>query len=369
MEFTYENQGINTFLVWKMEKDDVLDELIKGMVENNDINGLLSLTFSQNNLDRYIKYNISSKVTLKQYLSGMVSKQNFVNAMLSLVNAILELDDYMIEKEKLLLDMEHIYINVGTAQVGLVVLPIEKVTNPTDLATFLRSVMFHVQFDPNENGNYIAVILNFLNSGNPFSVTEFKKLLEEQGGVSSAVMPKGQSGELKTSVPMTGQNATPLHQPLSQSGMGANNFGAPQNSTGATNFGTPQSNTGATNFGASQNSTGATSFGAPQNGMGAASAMGQPQSFGMPQQPVPKKKEKFSLFGKKSSKKPAQPVPAAQPPKNNKKDKKKGKNQAPAQPAFQGGFAIPGQQSQNFATPQNNGGATSFATPQNNGGV
>ena len=147
MEFTYENQGINTFLVWKMEEKDVLDELIKGMAENNEIAGLLPLTFSQNNRERYIKYNISSKVTLKQYLSGIVSKSNFINAMLSLVNAILELDDYMIEKEKLLLDMEYIYINVGTAQVGLAVLPVENISEKTDLAVFFRNIMFHVQFD------------------------------------------------------------------------------------------------------------------------------------------------------------------------------------------------------------------------------
>lgn len=315
MEFTYENQGINTFLVWKMEEKDVLDELIKGMAENNEIAGLLPLTFSQNNRERYIKYNISSKVTLKQYLSGIVSKSNFINAMLSLVNAILELDDYMIEKEKLLLDMEYIYINVGTAQVGLAVLPVENVSEETDLAVFFRNIMFHVQFDQNENGNYIAAVLNFLNNGNPFSMTDFKKLLEEQlgekKGAAESVIEKVESKKVEASQSMA-FHAT--QQPLA--------FQQPV---------------------ASNVSQQPATFSATQ----------QPATFQVPQQPAAapvagaqpsKKKDKFSLFGKKKK----EPEPKVKKEKN----KKKGKSPA-QQPVFQGGFAIPGQTAENVSSPQN----------------
>lgn len=315
MEFTYENQGINTFLVWKMEEKDVLDELIKGMAENNEITGLLPLTFSQNNRERYIKYNISSKVTLKQYLSGIVSKSNFINAMLSLVNAILELDDYMIEKEKLLLDMEYIYINVGTAQVGLAVLPVENVSEETDLAVFFRNIMFHVQFDQNENGNYIAAVLNFLNNGNPFSMTDFKKLLEEQlgekKGAAESVIEKVESKKVEPSQSMA--------------------FHAPQQPLA---FQQPV---------ASNVSQQPATFSAPQ----------QPTTFQVPQQPAAapvagaqpsKKKDKFSLFGKKKK----EPEPKVKKEKN----KKKGKSPA-QQPVFQGGFAIPGQAAENVSSPQN----------------
>ncbi len=290
MEFTYENQGINTFLVWKMEEKDVLDELIKGMAENNEIAGLLPLTFSQNNRERYIKYNISSKVTLKQYLSGIVSKSSFINAMLSLVNAILELDDYMIEKEKLLLDMEYIYINVGTAQVGLAVLPVENISEETDLAVFFRNIMFHVQFDQNENGNYIAAVLNFLNNGNPFSMTDFKKLLEEQlgekKGAAESVIEKVESKKVEPSQSMA--------------------FHVPQQPT---------------------------TFQVPQQPVAAPAAGAQPS----------KKKDKFSLFGKKKK----EPEPKVKKEKN----KKKGKSPA-QQPVFQGGFAIPGQAVENVSSPQ-----------------
>lgn len=315
MEFTYENQGINTFLVWKMEEKDVLDELIKGMAENNEIAGLLPLTFSQNNRERYIKYNISSKVTLKQYLSGIVSKSNFINAMLSLVNAILELDDYMIEKEKLLLDMEYIYINVGTAQVGLAVLPVENVSEETDLAVFFRNIMFHVQFDQNENGNYIAAVLNFLNNGNPFSMTDFKKLLEEQlgekkGGAES-VIEKVESKKVEAPQSMA-FHAT--QQPLAFQQPVASNV-SQQPAT----------------FSATQQPT---TFQVPQQPAAAPVAGAQPS----------KKKDKFSLFGKKKK----EPEPKVKKEKN----KKKGKSPA-QQPVFQGGFAIPGQAAENVSSPQN----------------
>lgn len=315
MEFTYENQGINTFLVWKMEEKDVLDELIKGMAENNEIAGLLPLTFSQNNRERYIKYNISSKVTLKQYLSGIVSKSSFINAMLSLVNAILELDDYMIEKEKLLLDMEYIYINVGTAQVGLAVLPVENISEETDLAVFFRNIMFHVQFDQNENGNYIAAVLNFLNNGNPFSMTDFKKLLEEQlgekKGVAESVIEKVESKKVEPSQSMAfhaPQQPLTFQQPVAGNvSQQPAAFHAPQQST---------------------------TFQVPQQSAAAPVAGAQPS----------KKKDKFSLFGKKKK----------EPEPKGKKEKNKKKGKSPAQPpVFQGGFAIPGQTAENVSSPQN----------------
>lgn len=180
MEFTYENQGVNTFLTWKLKQQDKLDELVKGMMENNEIPGILPLVYTRNNLDRYIKYNISSKVILKQYFSGTLGRKNVISAMISIANAIMEANEYMIETSQLLLDMEHMYINVSTAQIGLVVLPIEQKTAECNLREFFRNLVLHVQFDPNENGNYIAVILNFLNSGAAFSLVEFKKMLDAQ---------------------------------------------------------------------------------------------------------------------------------------------------------------------------------------------
>lgn len=336
MEFTYENQGVNTFLVWKLKETDEIDKLVKGMIENNEINGVLPLTYFQCNQDRFIKYNISSKISLKQYLSGMVNKKNFLEAMLGLVNVMIEIDDYMIDRCKVLLDFEHIYINVGTAQIGLVVLPIEDYAQSGDLLAFLRDVMFHVQFNPNENGSYIAAILNFLNSGAAFSILDFQKMLIAQNAAveTEADSNLGVSGMKHVFGERTSKNIRSEHEMHStqerpvqgqqeyqaQPSMIVSDGKASQN---------PIAGAGAENSAQKFFSTG-----------NAGERMAQPVSAQTPKQVMgagDKKKEKFSLFGKKKEKEP----------KKEKKTKGKVKEKAPVQPSFTGGFAIPGAENQN----------------------
>ena len=67
MSFSYENQGTNTYLVYKLAEDDCIDSLGLGMLTNNKIPGLASAIFTQMNEEKYIKFNVSARVSVKQY--------------------------------------------------------------------------------------------------------------------------------------------------------------------------------------------------------------------------------------------------------------------------------------------------------------
>ena len=56
MEFTYETQGPNTYLVWKVASGEHLDSAVLGILTNNRIGGLSIATFSQFDDVRTIKY-------------------------------------------------------------------------------------------------------------------------------------------------------------------------------------------------------------------------------------------------------------------------------------------------------------------------
>ena len=66
-EFTVENNGVNTNLVYEVKEKETVDSVILGMMENNRINGLLSMTYTQMDTKKYLKYNITSKVTIEQF--------------------------------------------------------------------------------------------------------------------------------------------------------------------------------------------------------------------------------------------------------------------------------------------------------------
>ena len=48
-DFTYENQGANTYLVYALADNERLDSVSLGMITNNKISGLASTMFMQMN--------------------------------------------------------------------------------------------------------------------------------------------------------------------------------------------------------------------------------------------------------------------------------------------------------------------------------
>lgn len=67
MKFTFENQGTNTYLVYTVQPEDTIDTMSLGMLTNNKILGLAPTQFMQMDTVKYIKYNVSARVSAKQF--------------------------------------------------------------------------------------------------------------------------------------------------------------------------------------------------------------------------------------------------------------------------------------------------------------
>lgn len=177
MSFTYENQGNNTYLVYKIGASDNVDTMSLGMITNNKIDGIVPTLFTQSDTDRFIKYNISAKVSAKEFLSGVVNKKRLLGVFISVLKAIKSTEEYMIDARSLLIDLEHIYVDVSKCDAMLVCLPLVRQNESVNIPMFFKQIMFSTQFDQNENCDYVAQIINYLNSTPVFSVDAFEKLL------------------------------------------------------------------------------------------------------------------------------------------------------------------------------------------------
>lgn len=177
MSFTYENQGNNTYLVYKIGASDNVDTMSLGMITNNRIDGIVPTLFTQSDTDRFIKYNISAKVSAKEFLSGVVNKKRLLGVFISVLKAIKSTEEYMIDARSLLIDLEHIYVDVSKCDAMLVCLPLVRQNESVNIPMFFKQIMFSTQFDQNENCDYVAQIINYLNSTPVFSVDAFEKLL------------------------------------------------------------------------------------------------------------------------------------------------------------------------------------------------
>lgn len=237
MNFTFENQGTHTYLVYTIGEDDVVDSMSLGMLTNNKIHGLAHTLFTQMDATKFIKYDVSAKISAKQFFAGSVNKKRLIGVFNGIVDALLSAEDYMIDVNSIILDLDYIFADVSTCETVLVCLPIisDDLSN-RDLGAFFKNIMFTTQFDQTENCDHVAKIINYLNSSPVFSLVDFKKLLDTIDGsatpaqqVQQPVVQKPQPSQasvqqsvqqpVQPPVQQTIQQKSPIQQPAPQKPM------------------------------------------------------------------------------------------------------------------------------------------------------
>ena len=181
MNLTFENQGTNTYLVYKLTETDEVDTLSLGMLTNNKIPGLAPVMFTQMDNTKYIKYNVSAKIPAQQLFSRAVNKKRLLGVFNGIVNAMLSAEEYMIDTNTILVDLNYMFTDVTTCETILVCLPIDSVVRTSemsDLGTLFKNIVFSTQFDQTENCDYVAKLINYLNSTPVFTLTSFKEVLD-----------------------------------------------------------------------------------------------------------------------------------------------------------------------------------------------
>lgn len=180
MNFTFENQGTSTYLVYEIGTDDVVDTMALGMLTHNKIAGLAPVQFTQVDEKKYIKYNISARVSVQQFFEGAVNRKRLVGVCKGIVDAMISAEEYMIDPSSIIMDANYMYADVSSCETTLVCLPLANVPKSVEsLGMFFKSMVFQTQFDQTENCEYIARILNFLNSPSIFSLVDFQRLLND----------------------------------------------------------------------------------------------------------------------------------------------------------------------------------------------
>lgn len=205
MKLTFENLGTNTYLVYEITDTDELDSMSLGMLTNNSIPGFAPASFTQMDMTKYIKYNVSAKVSVKQLFSGPVNKKRLIGVFSGVVDAMLSAEDYMLDPGSILLDMDYIFADVTTCETELVCLPIMNLDHQNqDLTMFFKNILFTTQFDQTENCDHVAQLINYLNTNPVLVFSDFKTLLtklssnavsQPKAEVKPASQPEGKTNQ------------------------------------------------------------------------------------------------------------------------------------------------------------------------------
>lgn len=186
MKFTYETQGAITYLVCELDATEQIDSLTLGMLTNNHIQGLAPVLYTEMNGLRFLKYNISAKLTVEQFFSGNMNKQRTLNAFANILNAICSADEYMIDQNCFSVVSEHVFINISNCESALICVPVsvEKDIN-IEIASLFKKILFSTQFDQNEDASYITQLITYLNGGQSFNVYGLRDLVNKLQGCNT----------------------------------------------------------------------------------------------------------------------------------------------------------------------------------------
>ncbi len=307
---TFENQGNNTYLVYEIGKDDEIDNLSLGMINNNKIVGLAPVSFNQIDDKKFLKYNITAKVSASTFLAGTASRNRILGVFSGVAKALLSAEEYMLDANSILLDLDYIYVDVSTCEAELICLPV--VAEQThDVISFFKNIVFSVTYDQTENCDYVAKIIGLLNNPSAFQLQTFQQTVDELNGKRINIQDVQNSQQAAT---MQNQRPPMGQAPMSQPPMGQAPVGQPpmgQPPMGQAPMGQP-------------GRPGQPPVGQPPMSQ---APMGQPGRPGQPPMGQP------GMLGR-----PGQP-PMGQPAPQQKPDKKAKKGQEPSAPQQ---YTVPG---------------------------
>ena len=177
-ELRYENKGTSAYLVYEIRSDDVIDSMSLGMLTNNQIDGIAPTMFIQMDDRKYVKFNISGKVSATQLFEGPVNKARLIGVLSGIITAMMSAEEYMLDPQALPLGLDYIFVDPKTSETVMICLPVENISEMNaDLGIFFKNILFRTQFDQTENCDHVAQILNFLSATPSLSLSDFRDLL------------------------------------------------------------------------------------------------------------------------------------------------------------------------------------------------
>lgn len=218
MNISYDTQGSATFMVYSLDPAEQIDNIGLGMITNNKMKGVIPIAFTQFDNVRQLRFNVSSMISLRNFLDVRVTKARALNVFSCICDAFIAADDFLLDRDMFMMDPNYIYTYVSTGETKLVYLPIVRETGTTDLCRFFKELMFTMQTDPSENTEYVARIINFLNKPESFNIDSFRALihsLKQEGVFPSASEPemqKGMPGQPMPAYTQNKQEPKPLYQ-------------------------------------------------------------------------------------------------------------------------------------------------------------
>lgn len=190
------NKNENGKALYVFEEDDItvaLDTVAISMLSNNKINCLVPASFSQMDTVRYIKYDISSRIPFRDFVSRPTNFKIVAQLLINMCTGMKDLRRYMIDTDSLLLNVDLMFIDVSIPMLSFIIDPVLDDKKSVDIREFIRGLLMRLQILDNNNLGYIINYINSKSFTTDGFVKELTKLLAAANDPQAAA-PSGGSG-------------------------------------------------------------------------------------------------------------------------------------------------------------------------------
>lgn len=208
--FTYESGVTGSFLVATSKEDNIVQFQID-MLAKNPNKHILHLDIRRNNDKINLYYNITSKLSLSQYLKrNQIDKSEFIEIFIGIVKTLLASKGFLLSDNSFLLDAEYIYISPDNMDVSLVYLPVKLDIDITkQLKEFgINLIVYGADVVADDKDSFLQQFLSFLKK-DTFSIIAFDKFLKEIKRTVSAAQAQSMDNAVEMDqVPPSIQNTS-----------------------------------------------------------------------------------------------------------------------------------------------------------------
>jgi len=149
------------------------------IVSNNQIHGILPFKLVQKNELIQLKYDITSLLRFKDFISKSNIANEIPHILSGICNAVLESEGFLLDENCFVLQQEFIYINPASLEVYLVYIPIKRTDDISRSFKELISDIINETLECKQykSQNYFKTITGFLQHDG-FTILKFKELLQ-----------------------------------------------------------------------------------------------------------------------------------------------------------------------------------------------
>ena len=195
ISFRVRNFDKEQFLTFNIDNNAELDDDVLDFLEDEEPEGIVPVIFEEGDEFDTFSYDITDKIQLRQLSAQEINAEMVLKVIRGLVISMMNMSEYRIPLSYLVLNRRYIYID-SDYKVEFVCIPLEDMKEEVDLTHFIRNFIASLRFDPNENGDYVAKILTYVNNREMFNLHNLLELVEEWMDRLGIEIPEGESNEI-----------------------------------------------------------------------------------------------------------------------------------------------------------------------------